>query len=472
MKNRTSLTLVISLLVCSLTAGAFAQTNPSVLKPGDSTLEARPSDVQLAQAENANGQCPYKVVPGDKVYLQIKNVKLRSDNLPLYPYFYVYGKNGDNWEYIYGTSSQDGNQICNPVKYPSKFQIRLDSTYQECFINVFSKRYTGDKLVARGTVFKTDKLIEWAKKPDNKGKIYKEPLEISKGNTIRLKYDYSKSDRYYYFEIVSYKITNLDKQYIKYLHDYYETKLFLNSAKFIPDKIDIGSNSVPILTFNNKSETLLSCKSNLKYVFTAKNSLGIIDTIELSTNDIIKQLNDCMQKYPYDRTKWVVKCVSKQKSEIEFGFAGIPRRYILDSIVIPPGNPIQADPTYGNGYAPKYYIEITKKGDLKSKKYKDESQGWIVKLSIPEPIVVREGMGEEYTIKIEHWFDPPKSPLKGNKYIYTFLNIRDTDFKKRVLIQKLPLATLPSTAIKVQVQDMENQINNIDSLKLYLDIQQ
>ncbi len=470
MKNRTSLTMVISLLVCILTTGAFAQTNPSVLKPEDSTLEARPSDLQPAQVGNANGQCAYKVVPGDKVYLQIKNVKLRSDNLPLYPYFYVFGMKDGSGVLVRKTSSQEGYQICTKVPIPSRFLLYFDNTYDEHFINVYSDY--GDQLVARGVKFKTKALLNWAKNTQNAGKIYPNPLEISKGNTIKLKFDYSKKDRYYYFEIVSYEITNLDKQYVKYLHDSYKTKLSLNSTEFTPEKIDIGSNSVPLLTFNNKSEVLLSCKPNLKYVFTAKNSLGVIDTIELFTNEVVKQLNDCMQKYPYDRTKWVVKCVSKQKSEIELSFAGIPRHYILDAIVIPRGNPIQADPVYGNGYAPKYYIEIIKKGETKPKKYWDQSQGWIVKLNIPEPIIVREGMGEEFTIKIENWFTPPNSPHKGNKPIYTFLNIRDTDLKKRVLVQKLPLATLPSTAIKVQVHDMENQINNLDSLKLYLEIQQ
>lgn len=314
MKNRTFLTLVISLLVCIMTAGAFAQTNPSALKPEEP-----------AQAENVNSPCPYKVVSDDKVYLQIKNVKLRSDNLPLKPFFNVFGKNGDNWKKVSGTWSQAGNQICEKVEKPSNFQIFIDSAYQEYFINVYSDLYQGDKLVARGVSFKTAPLIQWAKDPQNVNKIYPNPLEISKGNTIKLKYVSSKNNRYY-FEIVSYSITSLDKQFVKHIHDSfnkYKTKVFLNSREFSPEKIDIGSDSVPILSFNkDKSEVLLLCAPKFKYVFSIKNNQGEIDTIELSTSEIVKQLNECMQKRPDDYTQWIVKCISKKNSEIELIFAG------------------------------------------------------------------------------------------------------------------------------------------------------
>ena len=413
---------------------------------------------------------------------------MRSDNLPLYPYFRIYGKNGDNWERIAQTWSQDGYQICEKVQNPARFLFYIDKTYQEFYIDVHSKWHYGDQLVAKGISVNAANLLKWADDSQNKDKTYK--LEISKGNTIELKFDYVKKDRYYYFEIVSYKITNLDNEYKKYLYEAYQTwlltkqngvedkclyykkgdKVFSPATANAPDYADIAQNR-----YNKEQrELLFSCTegNNVKFMFSFDSKKYSLDTVELTTEEVVKQLNDCMKKYPKDHTKWIVKSVSKKNSEIILSFAGIPRKYILDAIVIPPGNPIQADPVYGNGYAPKYYIEITKKGDMKSKSYKDNSQGWIVKLNIPEPVIVREGMGEEYSIKIENWFTPPYSPLKGNKPIYTFRSIKDTDLKKRTLVQELPLATLPSTAIKVQVHDIENQINNLDSLKLYLDIQQ
>ena len=337
MKNRTSLTLVISLLVCTLTAAAFAQTLPSK----DSTLDARPSDLQSpAQAENSNDQCPYKVVPGDKVYLQIKNVKLRSDNLPLYPYFYVYGKNGEDWKYISGTSSQDGFQICPKVQYPSSFQFYIDNTYKDYYIDVHSKWFYGKELVAKGVQFNTAPLVAWAKNPQNVGKIYPTPLEISKGNSITLKYDYSKRERYYYFEIVSYKITNLDNEYKKYLYEAYQTWLltkqngvadnwlyyYKGDKKFSPaidnaqDYADIAQNR-----YNKEQrELLFPCTegNNVKFLFSFHGKEYSLDSVELTTEDVVKQLTDCMQKYPDDPTKWVVKCVSKQNSEIELSYAG------------------------------------------------------------------------------------------------------------------------------------------------------
>ncbi|MBQ3350113.1 MAG: hypothetical protein IJG38_06905 [Thermoguttaceae bacterium] len=338
MKNRTSLTLVISLLVCSLTAGAFAQTNPSVLKPEDSTLEARPSDIQLAQEENANGQCPYKVVPGDKVYLQIKNIKLRSDNLPLYPYFYVYGKNGDDWKYISGTSSQDGNQICEKVQNPPNFQFYIDNTYQDYYLDVHSKWYFGKQLVAKGVSFKTAPLIQWAINPNNVGQTFK--LNISNGNDIELRFVRAKNDRYYYFEIVSYKIRNIDNEYKKYLYEAYQTWLltkqngvedkwlyyYKGDKKFNPatenaqDYTEIAQNKYK----KEQRELLFPCTegNNVKFMFSFDGKKYSLDTVELTTDDVVNQLNDCIQKYPDDPTKWVVKCVSKQKSEIELNFAG------------------------------------------------------------------------------------------------------------------------------------------------------
>lgn len=484
MKNRTSLTIVISLLVCTLTAGAFAQTLPSK----DSTLDARPSDLQSsAQAENANGQCPYKVVPGDKVYLQIKNVKLRSDNLPLYPYFYVYAKNGENWQYNNKTSSLEGKQICETVKFPSYFLFYFDNTYQDYYITVHSERHYGKQIVAQGEQFNIKPILQWAT-PGNVGKVYPQELKISKGNTIKIRLKEIRKNRYYYFEIVSYKITTIDDEYKKYLYEDYKSwlrwsdtylyfydddKIFKPATKKTPDYTELS-----LKRYNaSQREILLKCTKDRKLTIALENKIasekyeGPLDSIDLLTNDVRKQLNDCMQKFPKEPAKWIVKCVSKQGSEIEFGFAGIPRHYILDAIVIPLGNSIRANPVYGNGYAPKFYIEIFKKGETKPKKYWDKSQGWIVKLNIPEPIVVREGMGEEFTIKIEDWFVPPYTAYKGNKPIHTFLNLKDTDLKKQQLVQKLPLANLPSTAMKVQVHDMENQINNLDSLRLYLEIQ-
>lgn len=339
MKNRTSLTLVFSLLVCTLTVCAFAQ-NSQVLPPEDSTLEARPSDLQPAQAENANGQCPYKVVSGDKVYLQIKNVKLRSDNLPLYPYFNVYGKNGDDLKKISGTWSQDGNQICEKVEKPSSFLFYFDNTYQDYSIDVHSKWHKDDQLVAKGVTFNSAPLIQWAKNPQNAGKIYPTPLEISKGNTITIKFDYSKKDRYYYFEIVSYKITNIDNEYKKYLYEAYQTwlvtkqegvedkwlyyykgdKVFNPSSGNAQDYAEIAQNR-----YNKEQrELLFPCAegNNVKFLFSFNGKEYCLDTVNLTTEDVIKQLNECIQKYPDDPTKWAVKCVSKQKSEIELNFAG------------------------------------------------------------------------------------------------------------------------------------------------------
>lgn len=336
MKNRTSLTLVISLLVCTLTAGTFAQTLP----PEDSTLEARPSDLQSAQEENANDQCPYKVVSGDKVYLQIKNVKLRSDNLPLYPYFNVYGKNGDDLKKISGTWSQDGNQICEKVEKPSSFLFYFDNTYQDYSIDVHSKWHKDDQLVAKGVTFNSAPLIQWAKNPQNAGKIYPTPLEISKGNTITIKFDYSKKDRYYYFEIVSYKITKIDNEYKKYLYEAYQTWLltkqngvedkwlyyYKGDKKFNPatenaqDYTEIAQNKYK----KEQRELLFPCTegNNVKFMFSFDGKVYSLDTVELTTDDVINQLNDCMQKYPDDPSKWVIKCVSKENSEIELSYAG------------------------------------------------------------------------------------------------------------------------------------------------------
>ena len=434
MKNRTSLTLVISLLVCILTAGAFAQTNPSVLKPADSTLEVRESDVQPVQSENANGQCPYKVVPGDKVYLQIKNVKLRSDNLPLYPYFRIYGKNGDNWECITQTWSQDGYQICEKVQNPARFKFYVDNTCKESFIHVYSDY--GNLLAARGIVFKTNKLIQWAKNPQNKGQKLK--LNISKGNDIELKFNYVKKDRYYYFEIVSYKITKLEKQYIKYFHDSYKSKLILNKTEFTPEKIDIGANSVLLLTYNNKSEALLSCKPNLKYNFTAKNSLGNIDTIELFTNEIVKQLNDCMQKYPDDHTKWVVKCVSKQKSEIELSFAGIHRIYCITTVSIPSKHSRRQDPRYiEKGYAPWMRVYIQQNGEpcgINSKYARTGRRAW--DCDVPNDkynrFRIREGINLRFSLQIKDadtWaYEIALVEISG---------IKDLDFAKGIIYEKI-----------------------------------
>lgn len=341
MKNRTSLTLVISLLVCSLTAGAFAQSNPSEPKPEDSALGVSPGDVP-AQEENANDQCPYKVVPGDKVYLQINNVKLRSDNLPLKPYFNVYGKNGDgdDWKKVSGTWSQDGNQICEKVAKPSDFEFYIENDYQDYKIDVHSKWFNGNQLVAEGTSFNAENLFQWADNLQDADQTYN--LKISNGNTLELKKVRIQKNRYY-FEIVKYNFEIIDNAYKKYLYEHYDIRLaasqegsaaadqwlkynkeedkeYNSATESSPDYVEITQDRYD----KTQREILFPCTENNKITFTfsVDNNTNTLDAIELTTDDVVKQLNECMQKYPDDYTQWVVKRVSKQNSEIELIFAG------------------------------------------------------------------------------------------------------------------------------------------------------
>ena len=427
MKNRTSLTLVISLLVCTLTAGTFAQTLP----PEDSTLEARPSDLQSsAQAENANGQCAYRVTPNDKVYLQINNVKLRSDdlpqvnNLPLDPYFYVYGKSGEDWKYISGTSSQAGKQVCEKVPYPSRFQFYIDNTYQECFINVYSDY--GNRLVARGVKINVNPLLNWAKNPNRKANdTFK--LDISNGNTIDLKFDYVTKNRYYYFEIVSYAITSINRPKVKF-----------NDKEYLPDSVVTNAKSVQTLSFNSKeSEFLATCRPNRVYTFPIVNDQGIIDTIKLPTNEIVKQLNECMKKYPKDYKKWVVKCVSKHNSELELGFSGIRRVYGVTTVNFPRIHGKHEYDRYAEkGYSPWLRVYVRKNGipcGINSNYAKSGQRSW--NCDFPEGkdnrFVIREGIKARYSIQI----------CDADTWMYEIslveiTGIKDLDFTKGIISEK------------------------------------
>ena len=447
MKNRTSLTLVISLLVCIMTTGAFAQTNPSVLKPEDSTLEPRENDVQSAPLVVNQPACSpgipnrYKVVPDDKVYLQISNVKLRADNLPINPFFRIFGGNGKNWMYITQTYSQAGNQICEKVAKPSNFQFFIDSTYQDCFINVFSKLHTGDQLVARGVSFKTAPLIQWAI-PQNIGKTYPNPLVISKGNTIKLKFiSVANNNTRYYFEIISYEITSLEKSFVESIQNSYnsfEPKLNFNGKEYSPESCVINSKSLPMLSFTNKKpEVLLSCNLNGTYTFSVKNNQGLIDTIVLPTNEITKQLNDCIKRYPEDYKKWIVKCVSKHNSELELSFAGIRRVYCVTTVKIPKIHDKHEFNRYAEkGYSPWLRVYIRQNAlpcGIKSDYAKSGIRAWNCDFPNDENnrFLIREGVKSRFSLQIcdaDTWaYEISLVEITG---------LTDLDFKKGIIYEE------------------------------------
>ena len=427
MKTRAFLILV--LLSFTLVFGVSAQTNS----------DPKPEEMV---------PCPYKVAENDNVYLQISKVRLRSDNLPLYPYFSLYGMIEGGWKRIAVTSSQEGNQICEEVPKPANFQLFINKECKECFVNVYSKWHTGDELVSRGVKFDTKELFAWADDPQTNDTPY--PLEISRGNTIYLKKGEIKNDRYY-FQIVSYRITSIDNDYRKYLYESYKSWviislegasdkwLYFDNKKFTPESKDTPDFADLSLEKYEKPERefLLSCKADKKVKFTIANKMGTLDMIELSTDEVIKQLNDCMKEFPNDHTRWVVKCSSKNQSEMELSFAGIRRIYRITTVTIPATHSIRQKPRYSEkGYAPKMRIYIQQDGfpcGVNGKYARSPIRSW--DCDIPNDSLnrfeIREGVNANFALQIKD-----KDTFLYEIFLVAISRITDLDFAQKEVYEK------------------------------------
>ncbi|MDO4856617.1 MAG: hypothetical protein Q4A17_01570 [Thermoguttaceae bacterium] len=454
---KTRAFLVSALLSFILVFSVSAQTDSEVKPEGGN-----------ASAEASSTACPYKVTENDNVYLQISNVKLRSEDLPLYPYFYLYGMTEGKQKYISGTHSQAGNQICENVLKPSSFEFYFDKEYQDCILNVHSDWYTGEELVAKGEQFNIAELLKWADDPQNDGKTF--TLEISKGNTVELKKGEIKKNRYYYFQIVSYKVTSIDNEYKKYLYEAYKSwvtvsqegiadkQMNFDKKNFTPETEDTPDFAE--LSFDNKDnskrEFLLSCKANKTVTFTVENKTGTLDTIELSTDDVIKQLNDCMQKFPNDHTKWFVKCTSKNQSEIELSFEGIRKIYRITTVTIPVTHPTRQNPRYAEkGYAPWMRIYIQREGvpcGIKKDYATPGRRSWDCNVPNDENnrFEIREGIDAHFSLQIKDadtWFYEIALPAISG--------ITDLDFSKKVVYEDLGSDVDKDKRTKVEFEEVK-----------------
>lgn len=433
--------MVSALLSFTLVFSVSAQTDSEVKPDGGN-----------ASAEASSTACPYKVTENDNVYLQISNVKLRSDDLPLYPYFSLRGMINGEWKYITETYSQEGNQICEKVSKPSNFQIYFDKNCQDYFVNVYSKWHTGNQRVVNGVKFNVEKLLKWADDPQNKDKTF--TLEISKGNTIELKKVKIEKDRYY-FQIVSYKITSIDNEYKKHLYESYPSWVTTQQEGFADKKTDFdyqkytpAVNDTPDfanLSFEkkdkSKGEFLFSCKSNKKVKFTIANKkMGELDTIELSTDEVVKQLNDCMQKFPKDNTKWVVKCSSESQSEIELSFAGISRIYRVTTIKIPMSHPKRQLPDYAQkGKTPLLRVYIRQNDipcgiDSEYASLSDKAWEGNPKDDKDNRFEIREGINALFSLYIKD-----ANTVWNEVQLVEISEITDLDFSKKVIYEKLDM---------------------------------
>ncbi|MDO4859037.1 MAG: hypothetical protein Q4A17_13965 [Thermoguttaceae bacterium] len=446
---KTSAFLVSALLIFTLVLDVSAQTNN----------DAKPDEMV---------SCPYKVVENDNVYVQISKVRLRSNNLPLYPYFSLYGMIAGEWKRITTTYSQEGNQICEEVPKPANFQFYINKECKECFVNVYSKWHTEDQLVSRGVKFETKKLFDWANDSQTNDETYS--LDISKGNTIYLKKGERKDDRYY-FQIVSYKITSINNDYRKYLYESYKSWmitrlegasdkwLYFDNKKFIPaakDTLDFAELSLEKYD-KSEREFLLPCKANEKVTFTFANRMGTLDTIELSTEEVIKQFNACMQNFPDDHTKWVVKCTSRNQSEIELSFAGIRRIYRVTTVAIPVTHSIRQKPRYSEkGYAPIMRIYIQQDGlscCVNGKYARSSIRSW--DCDIPNDRLnrfeIREGVNANFALQIKD---------KDTKFYEIDLvgisEIKDLDFSKKVVYEKLGSDIDEDKRTKVKFEEVKD----------------
>ncbi len=402
--------------------------------------------------EPDNSPCPYKVTKDDKIYLQLSSVKIDLKNIPLQPYFSLYQIQNTGEKHFKTTSAQAGNQINKNVAYPTKYQIYFDfeSEQKDYRLDVLSD--WGDHVVAKGATFNIGRLIKWVQNPVNRGGTFE--LEISKGNTVGLKLNTVSSERYYYFDIVSYKITKIDEDFYKYVIASYQpwvnystntNTLYVYPKTANREPATEATQEGVKLTFDNtvsNSELLFSCGLNNAVTFTIANKMGEQGQIQLSAYEVRKQLNGCMKKFPEDHTKWVVKFTDSNNSEIELSFEGIQRKYRPVRIVIPKGNPIRSKSKYANGDAPKFRFYIERDGQS-VEWYQWDKKGWDISNDEDDDFEVREGLSNKYSIRI---YDYDTYLFTSQLHLTDISDISDLDLKKGKVTEFVPKNRLGNTA--------------------------